>query len=372
MSDERKSGQRRSEFDFIARIRQQTLKSSDTQRDHLSASGLNSSHITHLSSLSSHHSSLLQGIGDDAAVIKQRGNFDTVITTDLLVEGIDFDLDKFHTAPRDVGHKALAVSLSDIAAMGARPRWSLVSIGLPRACWETNFLDEFYKGYLALAGAHDVALIGGDISRTPKHVVVDSIVLGEVERKRAVLRSSACPGDRIYVTGALGGAAAGLKILQQASRQQTPPQRTRAHRQLIERQMRPTPRIAWGQRLATCASAMIDLSDGLSSDLAHLCHESGVGAMIDAARIPVDTLIKRAGVDERDALALALNGGEDFELLFTARPRKAATLPDKIGGVPITYIGDVTGETGKVRLIENGRTRTLKPSGFQHFKRTRS
>lgn len=346
----------RGEFDFIKRLRRQEL-----------------TRIPAHSSRITHHSSLLQGIGDDAAVFKQRGGLDTVITTDLLVEGIDFDLDTFKTSPRDVGHKALAVSLSDSAAMGARPRWALLSVGVPQRRWDSAFLDEFYKGVRALAELHDVTIIGGDISRTPEHVVCDSILLGELSRGRAVLRSGARSGDRIYGTGALGGAAAGLHTLQENSRANSAARLNRAQRLLVLRQTRPTPRVEWGRFLGErkMATAMIDLSDGLSSDLAHLCRESGVGATIEAARVPVDQSIKRAGVSASEALSLALHGGEDFELLFTVSPRKVAKLPDEVGGVPVTYIGDVTGDSGKIRIVENGRTRILKPSGFQHFNRTR-
>ncbi len=232
MRDEVKRAQR-SEFDFIARLRRQI-----ENRDTSSAS-----------SVIPHPSSLLKGIGDDAAVISQRSGFETVITTDLLVEGIDFDLDNFQTPPRDLGHKALAVSLSDIAAMGARPRWALLSVGVPQARWDTSFLDQFYKGVFALAGAHEINIIGGDISRTPERVVVDSILLGEVRRGRAVLRSGARPGDLIYVTGALGGAAAGLRILQDRARTKATVKLSRAERRLVLRQTRPTPRVEWGRLL---------------------------------------------------------------------------------------------------------------------------
>ncbi|HVF56133.1 MAG TPA: thiamine-phosphate kinase, partial [Pyrinomonadaceae bacterium] len=254
-----------------------------------------------------------------------------------------------------------------------QPRWSLLSVGLPQARWDSSFLAEFYKGVRALAREHGVSIIGGDISRTPAHVVVDSVALGEVARGRGVLRSGARRGDRIYVTGMLGGAAAGLQILRNDARLHAGARRTGARRALISRQTRPAPRVEWGvflcqKRLAT---AMIDLSDGLSSDLAHLCRESGVGAKLEAARMPVDSHIKSAGVDEEDALSLALNGGEDFELLFTVRVRDAAKLPEKLGGVPATYIGDVTADAGIIELRTGAGVKILKPSGFEHFKRTR-
>jgi thiamine-monophosphate kinase len=361
----------RSEFDFIARVRSQELKRSAAHNH---------------SSLITHHSSLVLGIGDDAAVIRHRTGFDTVITADLLVEGIDFRLDRLGISARDMGHKALAVSLSDIAAMGARPRFCLLSVGVPAERWRTNFLEDFYAGVRALAARHGVAIIGGDTSRTPQRVVVDSVVLGEVRRGRAVLRSGARPGDQIFVTGALGGAAAGLKILegravqapesrafQKSSSQNSSLKLSRAERRLARRQTRPTPRVEWGALLGErrLATAMIDLSDGLSSDLAHLCRESRVGARVDAALLPFDPALKSAANDEDEILSLALDGGEDFELLFTVRPRDVSKLPDEIEGVRATRVGEVTSERVKIKLVEDGRERALKPRGFEHFKRER-
>src|SRR5918912_3715944 len=183
----------RSEFDFIDRIRQRTQ--------------------VHNDALTVQHTALSAGIGDDAAVIAERAGYETVITADLLVEEIDFR--RATTPARALGHKALAVSLSDIAAMGARPRWALLSIGVPAAVWRTRFLDDFYEGFFALAARTGTTLVGGDVSRTPERIVLDSVVLGEVESGRAVLRSGARPRDQIFVTGTLGGAAAGLRLLEE-------------------------------------------------------------------------------------------------------------------------------------------------------------
>jgi thiamine-monophosphate kinase len=185
-----------------------------------------------------------------------------------------------------------------------------------------------------------VALIGGDVSRTPSRVVVDSIVLGDAASGRAVLRSGARPGDHIFVTGALGGAAAGLRLLERGARLREKAKRGRQSRAvegLLLRHLRPRPRVEWGEVLGhyALATAMIDLSDGLSSDLSHLCEESEVGASLDVARIPVDeraALI--SGRRALDPLMLALHGGEDFELLFTVRPRDLARLPRSVAGVP--------------------------------------
>jgi thiamine-monophosphate kinase len=336
----------RGEFDFIERIRRQ-------EHERPNADPL---------------STLVQGIGDDAAVLRPRAGHDLVVTTDLLVEGVDFRLGGGWISPRDLGHKALAVSLSDAAAMGARPRFCLLSVGVPRKLWRGRFLEEFYEGVRALADVHGVRIIGGDTSRTPEGVVVDSIVLGEVRRGRALTRGGARAGDQIFVTGSLGGAAGGLKILESVAGLTS---RSRAGRGLVLRQRRPEPRVEWGALLSEkgLATSLIDLSDGLSSDLAHVCRESGVGARLDASLLPLDSLLVQAGMDTDEALRLALDGGEDFELLFTVAPRKASRLPREVGGVPVTRVGEVTGERGKVRLVRDGRTALLKPGGFEHFRR---
>lgn len=354
----------RGEFDFIESVRRMEIARAESKRRATSETA---------PPLALSRSPLVKGIGDDAALIRPRAGHDIIITTDMLVEDVDFDLDRFRTTPREVGHKALAVSLSDAAAMGARPLFSLLSVGVPAARWRRGrFLEEFYEGVRSLADLYDVVIIGGDISRTPERVVVDSIVLGEMRRGRGVMRSGARPGDLIYVTGALGGAAAGLRLLQRrAASRGAGGKLEPGERDLMKRQIAPTPRVEWGAVIGEhgLATAMIDISDGLSSDLAHLCRESGVGARIEAERIPFDPLLPSAGVDFDDALALALDGGEDFELLFTVRPRVAARLPVDVGGVRATRIGEVTNERGKVRLVANGRSRTIKPKGYEHFKR---
>lgn len=350
----------RGEFDFINRIRRRASLKSGAARDSTSSS-------------IAHPSSLLLGIGDDAAILAQSARRETVITADLLVEEIDFRLET--TRPEFLGHKALAVSLSDIAAMGARPRWSLLSIGVPREIWHSPFVDDFYEGFFAHAERHGVRLIGGDVSRAPERVVVDSIVLGEVARGRAVLRSSASPGDHIFVTGTLGGSAAGLCLLDRGGAR--PRAGTgavgspvaRAIDDLVLRHLRPEARAEWGALLGAerLATAMIDLSDGLSSDLSHLCRASRVGATVEASRLPIEPRLALLRDDELDPLRLALDGGEDFELLFTVRPRDLRRLPAELCGVPATYIGDVTNEPGRVMLREGARLRRLPAKGFTHF-----
>jgi len=228
---------KRSEFDFINRVRRQAHRHANSLKQFPS-------------SLIPHPSSLRQGIGDDAAVIRQYDGRATIITADLLVEDIDFR--RQWMPPRVLGHKALAVSLSDIAAMGARPCWAMLSLGVPREVWRSRFVEEFYRGFFALAERYGVALIGGDISRTPERIVIDSIVLGEAMSGRAVRRSGARPGDHIFVTGGLGGAAAGLRLLERGAR----PIETRGHlrhsrvaERVLRRHLRPLPRVEWGMVL---------------------------------------------------------------------------------------------------------------------------
>jgi thiamine-monophosphate kinase len=344
-----------SEFDFIARTRRRAEEM-----------------------FAGDKSGLVRGIGDDAAVFRSGAGRDTVVTADLLVEDVDFF--RTITEPAALGHKALAVSLSDVAAMGARPRFALVTLGVPQTTWESHFIDDFYSGFFALAQTHGVALVGGDVSRAPDRIVIDSIVVGEVERDRAVLRSGARVGDQIFVTGALGGAAAGLRLLERSltlSEELThefPPE----FDELAARQTKPTPRVEWGARVGEegLATAMIDLSDGLSSDLAHLCRESNVGAMLDWSQIPVHPLLRHdsALADNSfthavvaDAHQLALHGGEDFELLFTVNPRDILKLPREIAGVPVTRVGEITQADEGIRLLRHHQLEELRPSGFEHF-----
>lgn len=344
------------EFDFITKIREQAR-------------------------LRGGASDLICGIGDDAAVFKSAAGANLVISTDLLIEDIDFRHEI--TTPNLLGHKALAVSLSDIAAMGARPRWAMLSLGFQQGVWDSDFGDRFYDGFFQLADTYGVKLIGGDLSRTPDKTVIDSIVIGECGPGRAVMRSGAQPGDQIYVTGFLGDAAAGLRLLELGARlhadaieavyeNSTSEQAPGPHPidRLLLRQLKPEPRVGWGMLLGDkqLATAMIDLSDGLSSDLNHLCTESKVGALIDASRIPIDPLVRDVcGRRALDPLMLALHGGEDFELLFTVNPLNIAKLPTRVDGVAISQIGEITSAGGKVRVIEKDRVWDLQAGGFDHF-----
>ena len=316
-------------------------------------------------------SSSVTGIGDDAAVFQTTAGKETVVTTDLLVEDIDFR--RTTISPYLLGHKALAVSLSDIAAMGARPRWLLISIGVPSDIWQTDFIDRLYNGLFELANRYDVQLIGGDTSRTEEKIVIDSIVIGECFAGRAVKRSGAAPGDQIFVTGSLGGAAAGLRLVERGAHlaeQNFHDEDSQKLDHVLLRQLRPEPRIGWGIVLGDekLATSMIDISDGLSSDLNHLCSASSVGALIDSSLLPIDSQVTElCGRRALDPLQLALHGGEDFELLFTIKPADVPLLPRRVDGASITRIGEIRTQDDGVKISERARIWDLNPGGWKHF-----
>lgn len=295
----------------------------------------------------------LKVIGDDCAVLPLNGQSDQLFTVDLLIENIDFRLD--WTTPALLGHKALAVSLSDIAAMGGMPKCAMLTLGIPQGLWKTSFLDEFYEGWHILADKFGVELIGGDISRSPTDLIIDSFVIGEVPSGRAILRSGAKPGDLIFVTGELGAAALGLLLLENGERLTN--ESIDPLQPSLLRQLKPHPQLIIGNTLLQqeLASSNIDLSDGLSSDLAHLCKASGVGAEIEASRLPI---AKGA------SLEMALDGGEDFELLFTVPPERRSEAAQLL----CVEIGEITAETGKLTLLIDGELRPLAQQGYEHFK----
>jgi thiamine-monophosphate kinase len=275
-----------------------------------------------------HSKQIITGIGDDCAILRPRVGEDLVFTTDFVLEGRHFTLDT-HTAA-DIGHKALARSLSDLAAMGAEPVFCLVSLGVPAALG-SSWINQFYWGLLKLANRVSITLAGGDLARFEK-VIADVMCCGRVKRGKAILRSGAKPGDAIYVTGKLGGPAHAA----------------------WRRPLRPEPRIQAGLALRRFGvSSGMDLSDGLALDLHRLCVESKVGADLRSP-LPV---ARGANLEN------ALYGGEDYELLFTAPPR--ARIPAAIEHIPVTCIGVITsGPPGSLRL--DGRL--LQPKGFDHFR----
>ena len=287
----------------------------------------------------------LDKIGDDCAVLPKNETHDMLITSDLIVEDIDFR--RSWMIPHLLGHKALAVSLSDIAAMGGKPLYSMLSIGIPEDIWQTDFVDEFYEGYFNLAKNYKLELIGGDVSKTPDKIVIDSTVIGEVKKHKAVMRKGAKVGDLIFVTGELGGASIGLKFLEE---------NIAGFDELKMCQLKPNPRISEGLFLSEFATSMIDISDGLSSDLMHICQSSKVGAKIYADKIPYPEF-------EFRNLEFALNGGEDFELLFTANPKK--NFNKNFGS--FFCIGEITANVESIELIADGKSVVLEPKGHQHF-----
>jgi len=302
----------------------------------------------------------LDKVGDDCAVLPKNEVNDQLITADLLVEDIDFRLK--WTTPELLGHKALTVSLSDIAAMGGEPRWAMISIAAPRNIWNSDFLDRFYEAWTALAQEFSVELVGGDVSRSPDNLVIDSIVGGEVAKGKAIRRSCARPGDGIYVTGTLGGAAGGLRLLENGRHLAGETERNPLD--LLNKQLKPTPKLIVANSLQSLSvvTSMIDVSDGLSSDLAHICRASGVGAEIEADSVPIDPALG-AHFSPDECLDLALNGGEDFELLFTADEKKISARD--IAG--ITRIGIITSNAENITLKLGKRSLPLQPKGYRHF-----
>ncbi len=314
---------------------------------------------------------VIQGIGDDCAVLSlNNGNYQ-VLTTDALVETVHFNL-KTHT-PEQLGWKSLAVNISDVAAMGGRPKFAVISVGIPKS-FPVDFLDRFYKGLNQASQKHKVALVGGDTVASPKHLFINLTLLGETRKKKVFTRSGARPGDGIFVTGTLGDSAAGLKILKSPKRKWQGPV---AHRKkLIQRHLKPEPRVKtadWLARSSYKVSAMIDLSDGLAQDLGHVLTASRTGAELWEAALPISKyLLKHSVMNGLSALDCALAGGEDYELLFTLRIEDVNKLRIESitkTGLPVTQIGVITAKKGIRLASENGRSQVLqRPMGFNHFK----
>jgi len=325
--------------------------------------------------------SLRVGIGDDCAVLRPPAGSEIVVTTDLSLEQVHFRRD-WH-APEVVGHRCLARGLSDLAAMGARPLAAFLSVAVPAELTTRgngkSWLDRFLDGLLALAGEVKVALAGGDTAQSPEFdargarqaglAAADIVLLGTVKQGHALRRSGAKAGDVIYVTGELGGSAAELLAVgRDPGRFAEMTRASSGHPHLF-----PVPRLAAAQRLVSTRRihAGIDLSDGLSTDLAHICEESGVAAELDAAAIPIHPLAAQAEEDGwvPSALALALHGGEDYELLFTAP--KWTAIPRRIAGVNLHPIGQIMARKGRrprIMLHErDGHSTALEAAGWEHF-----
>lgn len=296
------------------------------------------------------HGTVVAGIGDDSSVLRIPPDHEVLLTTDFSLEGVHFRRE-WHP-PDSVGHRCLTRGLSDVAAMGGEPVAAFLSLALPRELPQP-WVNQFLQGFLRLAKKFNVSLAGGDTSESPAGVLADIVVVGSVPKGTAVLRSGAKPADRIYVTGELGGSAAVLNLLFAGKR--LDPKSVPSH-------FFPVPRINVGRvlREKKIATAMIDVSDGLSTDLAHICEESGVGAGILSSELPRAT-INRCKVDPQ----VALHGGEAYELLFTASPK--TLVPKRISGVSITCIGEITKAKGMVLVDADGSRSGLKSQGWQHF-----
>ena len=295
---------------------------------------------------------IVAGIGDDCAILRIPATHEALVTTDFSLEGIHFRR-KWHS-PEVVGHRCLTRGLSDIAAMGGQPIAAFLSLALPRNLPQ-SWVDHFLRGFLDLAHVFKVSLAGGDTAESPGGVLADIVVVGSAPKGTAMRRSGARPGDHIYVTGQLGGSAAALDLLSSG-------RKVRAGD--FPQHFYPLPRVEVGRwlREKKLASAMIDISDGLSTDLSHVCEESGVGAEILADAIPRSVIGKPA--HEVD-LNFALHGGDDYELLFTS-PR-GKRIPARIAGVPVTQVGHITRGKRIVLMNDHGVGFELQPQGWQHF-----
>ena len=310
------------EFDLIARIRARVATRAD----------------------------VVLGIGDDAALLAPPPGRQLVVTADTLNDGVHFPRG---TSPADVGWKALAVNLSDLASMGAEPAWCTLSLSLPQSdpAWIEGFLD----GFLALAGQHGIALVGGDTTRGPLSIAVTA--MGLVEPGRALRRDGARVGDEVWVTGTLGDAAGGLALL---DREPVPALRARLDR--------PTPRVAAGRALAGIATACVDVSDGLLADLGHVCARSHVAAHLDVDALPASAALREA-FGEADRIALQASGGDDYELCFTA-PADASADIDAVSarlGLQITRIGRIVAGEGVHPVDAKSQPWSSPRRGYDHF-----
>jgi thiamine-monophosphate kinase len=299
------------------------------------------------------------GVGDDAAVLAPAPGHELVLAVDMMVEGRHFVAG---TDPEALGHKILAVNLSDLAAMGARPRWALLAGALPDE--DERWLAPFARGLFALADAHDVALVGGDTTRGPR--TLSLTIAGEVPAGAAILRRGARPGDDLWVSGTLGDAMLGLAALEGRTQLEAA-----ARKACVARLERPSPRVALGIALRGVARAMIDVSDGMTGDLHHILQSSHAGADIELASIPrSEALDRKLAGDERElALSCLLAGGDDYELLFAAPStrRDGVEAAGAAGAVAVTRIGRITGDAGLVVRDENGRPLASLPRAFDHF-----
>lgn len=314
---------------------------------------------------------VVKGVGDDAAILKARQGQQLLISTDVFIEGIHFDL--AYQTPKDVGWRAGVANLSDIAAMGGTPLYLLVSMAVPVRV-PPQHIREFYRGLKAACRPFTVELIGGDTSSSPSQMFLSLTIVGSVRANRALTRNRAEVGDRIYVTGTIGDANAGLRILHTHLTNLRGFSPSAVEKFLIRRHVRPTPRVHVGQLLVArnLAHAAIDLSDGLSSDVGHVCDESHVGAEIRGNALPLSSQLRAfAQRQNADPMEIALQGGEDYELLFTAPAKRHQNVlqVSEQTRVPIACIGEIKPKTfGRQLELPEGRKRKLANKSFTHFR----
>ena len=322
---------------------------------------------------------VIEGIGDDTAILREVSGRETLVTVDLLVEDVDFKLE--YIPAEWLGHKALAVSLSDIAAMGGTPAQSMLSLAIPVKLSSNGaagpFWENFFNGYFSLADKYGVTLIGGDISSSPDRLSVDSIVIGRCSSGKAVRRSTSRPGDRIYLTGAIGASAAGLKLLLGGARVNKSSDGS-LEQSALRSHLKPVPRIEFGSIAGarSLAHSMIDVSDGMAQDLLHICEESRVNAIIDFDAVPVAAETSLVTDNIEDAFQFAINGGEDFELLLTADPENEPELMKAAieCNLRLSLIGEIIArenDTAAPRIFvrRHGRITPIAATGYNHFRK---
>lgn len=300
---------------------------------------------------------VIKGIGDDGALLRISPGVDLVVTTDTLVDGVHFPRD---TNPESLGHKALAVNLSDLAAMAAEPAWVTLALSLPGA--DESWLAPFAQGLFKLAEQFDVALVGGDLTRGPLTITIQA--LGFVAHGQALGRDGAKPGDGVYITGSVGDAALGLAALQNRVVLDAP-----SLGLCLSRLHRPMPRVLAGLALRGLASAAIDVSDGMVADLEHVLAASGVGATLRLEQLPLSTTVRRALEEGQAGWEIPLAGGDDYELLFTVTGDRAERLREKIEatGCTVTQVGTIDAERG-LRITRGGVPQALpQRAGYNHF-----
>lgn len=298
------------------------------------------------------------GIGDDAAAIEPTAGCVSLVSSDMLLEGVHFDLTLCD--PVTLGRKSLAVNLSDIAAMGGRPRYCLLSLGIPPDL-PVDFLDDYITGLLACGEEFDVALVGGDTCASRGGLVVAVTVIGEQCPERVIRRKGARPGDLIFVTGTLGDSALGLRLLRNGERSGA----------AVQKHLDPAPRVREGLRLAEAglATAMIDVSDGLLADLGHILKISGVGARVELAKLPLSAAFAAYRHEPgADPFLLPLTGGEDYELLFTVPPGKSELVMATLDplGMRVTMLGEITA-AGLLVIGADGSNYPVTGRGYNHF-----